>query len=143
MIVLSRDFIQSGCNIKLTEERATLLTKILAVTFGIVSYGVVFLVKYLPGVLEAALGIFGIMGGPVLGAFVLGMFFPFANELVRKWTHFLNGFYSFWVNSSVRLCRKGLPALVNLSVNLQLYLHVKKKVHLKLHVNLQMIFTFM
>ena len=35
------------------------------------------------------------------------------------------------------------PALVNLSVNLQLYLHVKKKVHLKLHANLQMRNTFM
>ena len=52
--------------------------------FGVLSYGVVFLVKYLPGVLEAALGLFGIMGGPVLGAFVLGMFVPYCNELVSR-----------------------------------------------------------
>ena len=53
--------------------------------FGVLSYGVVFLVKYLPGVLEAALGLFGIMGGPVLGAFVLGMFVPYCNELVSRY----------------------------------------------------------
>ena len=50
--VCLRDFIQSGCNIKLTEAKATFVTKMLAVAFGICGYGVVFLVKYLPGVLE-------------------------------------------------------------------------------------------
>jgi len=79
--VTLKDFIQSGCNVDLSEGKATLITKLLAVGFGILGYCVVFLVKYLPGVLEAALGIFGIVGGPVLGAFTLGMFVPFANNL--------------------------------------------------------------
>ena len=81
--VTLKDFIQSGCNVDLSEGKATLITKLLAVGFGIIGYCVVFLVKYLPGVLEAALGIFGIVGGPVLGAFTLGMFVPFANNLVN------------------------------------------------------------
>lgn len=97
--VCLKDFISSGCNIHLSEEKQTLITKILAVVFGVIGYGIVFVVKYLPGVLEvcqtslsiafivmtqlqAALGIFGIVGGPVLGAFTLGMFFPFANTIV-------------------------------------------------------------
>jgi Na+/proline symporter len=54
--VCLRDFIQSGCNIHLTETRATFITKMLAVSFGVVGYGVVFLVKYLPGVLEVIRG---------------------------------------------------------------------------------------
>jgi len=79
--VFLKDFVISGCGKELDEAKSTKLAKMLTLVFGIVSYGVVFLVKYLPGVLEAALGIFGIVGGPVLGAFVLGMFFPFANTM--------------------------------------------------------------
>merc|ERR1719435_911949 len=79
--VVLKDFMLSGCGVKLSEERSTLVTKGLALVFGVISYGVVFMVKFLPGVLEAALGIFGIVGGPVLGAFVLGMFVPYCNQL--------------------------------------------------------------
>eukprot|EP00092_Neocalanus_flemingeri_P020321 GFUD01022011.1.p1 GENE.GFUD01022011.1~~GFUD01022011.1.p1 ORF type:complete len:631 (-),score=155.00 GFUD01022011.1:122-2014(-) len=95
--VCLRDFIQSGCNIKLTEARATFVTKMLAVGFGILGYAVVFLVKYLPGVLEAALGIFGIVGGPVLGAFTLGMFFPFANTMGAFVGCFSSLIFTMWM----------------------------------------------
>ena len=53
--VCLKDFIGSGCNIALSDEKQTLITKILAVTFGIIGYGMVFMVKYLPGVLEVCL----------------------------------------------------------------------------------------
>jgi len=95
--VVLRDFIQAGCNIKLSEGKETLVTKGLCIGFGIVSYGVVFLVKYLPGVLEAALGIFGIVGGPVLGAFVLGMFFPFTNEIGAFVGCFTSLIFTMWM----------------------------------------------
>jgi len=95
--VCLRDFIQGGCNIQLTERKATFLTKMLAVGFGILGYVVVFAVKYLPGVLEAALGIFGIVGGPVLGAFTLGMFFPFANSLGAFVGTFSSLIFTMWM----------------------------------------------
>ena len=82
--VCLKDFIASGFNIALSDEKQTILTKVLAVVFGVVGYLAVFMVKYLPGVLEAAFLIFGIVGGPVLGAFTLGMFFPFATSVVSK-----------------------------------------------------------
>jgi len=95
--VCLRDFIQGGCNIQLSETKATFLTKMLAVGFGILGYVVVFAVKYLPGVLEAALGIFGIVGGPVLGAFTLGMFFPFANSLGAFVGTFSSLIFTMWM----------------------------------------------
>jgi len=79
--VCLKGFIMTGCKVKLTGRMENILTKVLSAGFGVLAYLVVFMVKYLPGVLEAALGIFGIVGGPVLGAFTLGMFFPFANSL--------------------------------------------------------------
>ena len=52
--VCLKDFFGSGCNLKLSEDRAALVTKLLAVLFGVIGYGIVFLVKYLPGVLEVS-----------------------------------------------------------------------------------------
>ena len=79
--VVFQDIFVSACNKDFPEKTKTYLTKGLAAGFGFLSYGVVFMVKFLPGVLEAALGIFGIVGGPVLGGFTLGMFIPWANSL--------------------------------------------------------------
>ena len=77
-----QDFIIGNIKTELTEKKKVIITKVLAMSYGVLAYFVVFLVKYLPGVLEAALGIFGIVGGPVLGAFTLGMFVPWCNSIV-------------------------------------------------------------
>ena len=80
--VVLQDLCVSAANKKFSEKTKIILTKSLAAGFGCLSYLVVFLVKYIDGVLAAALGIFGIVGGPVLGGFTLGMFIPWANSLV-------------------------------------------------------------
>ena len=50
--VVLQDMFISACNMKFDEKRKTIITKSLAVGFGIISYVFVFMVKYLPGVLE-------------------------------------------------------------------------------------------
>merc|ERR1719384_618076 len=95
--VTFQDFIQGGCGVQMDEKKKTIVSKGLAVGYGILAYAVVFLVKYLPGVLEAALGIFGIVGGPVLGMFTLGMFFPFANSLGAFVGGFSSLIFTMWM----------------------------------------------
>ena len=50
--VTFQDFIQGGCGVQMDEKKKTIVSKGLAVGYGILAYAVVFLVKYLPGVLE-------------------------------------------------------------------------------------------
>jgi len=87
-------------------KRSKHITKILAVVFGVIGYGIVFVVKYLPGVLEAALGIFGIVGGPVLGAFTLGMFFPFANTIGAFIGCFSSLIFTMWMGFGSTVAKK-------------------------------------
>lgn len=53
------------------------------VLYGAVSLGVAYIASQLGGVLEAALSILGMVGGPMVGLFTLGLIFPFANSIVR------------------------------------------------------------
>ncbi|ODN03398.1 Sodium-coupled monocarboxylate transporter 2 [Orchesella cincta] len=73
------DFVRGVFYPNISDERATTVSKLLAVAFGLISFGLVFVAEQLGGVLQAALSIFGIIGGPLLGVFSLGMFFPWAN----------------------------------------------------------------
>ena len=79
--VTLEDFIKVFYNPNLNEEKATRISKIMALLYGIFCYGIIFLVRDIPGLVQAWLGIFGVLGGPVLGLFSLGMFIPFANTI--------------------------------------------------------------
>ncbi|KAM7376232.1 hypothetical protein PAMP_005975 [Pampus punctatissimus] len=65
----------------MTETRATLLSKALAMSYGLLCLAMAYLTHLMgDSVLQVALKIFGMVGGPVLGVFCLGMFFPWANS---------------------------------------------------------------
>ncbi|CAK6966035.1 adhesion G protein-coupled receptor F4 [Scomber scombrus] len=65
----------------MTEARATLLSKALAMSYGLLCLAMAYLTHLMgDSVLQVALKIFGMVGGPILGVFCLGMFFPWANS---------------------------------------------------------------
>ncbi|XP_070835603.1 solute carrier family 5 member 6 isoform X1 [Chaetodon trifascialis] len=65
----------------MTEARAMLLSKALAMSYGLLCLAMAYLTHLMGNsVLQVALKIFGTVGGPILGLFCLGMFFPWANS---------------------------------------------------------------
>ncbi|XP_070504265.1 putative sodium-dependent multivitamin transporter [Chironomus tepperi] len=59
---------------------SALISKVLATCYGVICILVAFLTQNLGGVLQASLTIFGVVGGPLLGVFTLGMFTKVANQ---------------------------------------------------------------
>lgn len=71
-------------NKTLSPNQQSTQSKIIAFVYGIVCLVVAFLAQFLGGVLQAALTIFGVVGGPLLGLFSLGMFTTTANQKVLR-----------------------------------------------------------
>lgn len=76
------------------EKKYAIRTKILALTYGLVFVGLAFLAQFLGAVLQAALTIFGVVGGPLLGLFSLGMFTQMANQKVYFYVITKNRFFT-------------------------------------------------
>ncbi|XP_072939947.1 putative sodium-dependent multivitamin transporter isoform X2 [Epargyreus clarus] len=72
------DYVGRWCNVN--PSHVPWLTKLAACTFGLLFLALAFLAQFLGGLLQAALTIFGAVGGPLLGVFTLGMFTTYANE---------------------------------------------------------------
>ncbi|CAG9768952.1 unnamed protein product [Ceutorhynchus assimilis] len=65
---------------ELSPATASMQAKFIALIYGFICIGIAFLAQYLDNILQAALTIFGVIGGPLLGLFSLGMFTLTANE---------------------------------------------------------------
>ncbi|XP_033644557.1 sodium-coupled monocarboxylate transporter 1-like [Asterias rubens] len=69
------------CFKKMSEETFTKITKGIAMAFGLLSIFVAYIVSLVnQGILQLALSLFGMTGGPLMGVFSLGMFFPHSNS---------------------------------------------------------------
>ncbi|KAF7263440.1 hypothetical protein GWI33_002287, partial [Rhynchophorus ferrugineus] len=63
-----------------SSKRVAIQTKFLALLYGVICIAMAFIVQHLGSILSASLTIFGVVGGPLLGLFTLGMFTLMANE---------------------------------------------------------------
>lgn len=80
---------------RLTDERQGLVSKIFSIVLGAVVILMTYVVSYLGSILNAALSLFGVLSGPIMGVFFLGFFFPQANR------H--GGFYGFLASLGLQL----------------------------------------
>lgn len=78
--VILQDVIRTYIVKDMSENKATWISKILVIILGFLCLGLAYVASLLGGVLQAALSLFGMIGGPLLGLFTLGLFFPWANK---------------------------------------------------------------
>lgn len=55
------------------ENKETMIAKLLAFFFGLLCLALTYLAEQMTGILQASLTVFGVVGGPLLGLFALGM----------------------------------------------------------------------
>lgn len=64
----------------LSDEQVTKISKLAAIAYGVVSVLLVIVAENLGSLIQMALSIWGIFGGPILGVFMLGLFYPWSNS---------------------------------------------------------------
>ncbi|XP_059181535.1 sodium-coupled monocarboxylate transporter 1 [Centropristis striata] len=64
----------------MSEKHLSWASKGLTLTYGVISIGMAGVASLMGGILQATISIFGIIGGPLLGIFTIGILFPFANS---------------------------------------------------------------
>ncbi|KAF3704970.1 Sodium-coupled monocarboxylate transporter 1 Electrogenic sodium monocarboxylate cotransporter [Channa argus] len=63
-----------------SEKHLSWISKGLSLVYGVLCIGMAGLASFMGGILQAVISIFGIIGGPLLGMFTLGILCPFANS---------------------------------------------------------------
>ncbi|XP_052262230.1 sodium-dependent multivitamin transporter-like isoform X3 [Dreissena polymorpha] len=96
-LCILQDIIRTYWIKNMTEERATTWSKVLAVIFGLVCLGLTYVASLLGGILQAAHSLWGMIGGPLLGVFVLGMFFPWSNTAGAYAGLIVSLVFMFWI----------------------------------------------
>lgn len=87
----------------LSETKLSWISKGASLLYGAICIGMAALASLMGGLLQAALSIFGMVGGPLLGLFSLGIIFPFTNP-IGALTGLLVGFtISLWVGIGAQI----------------------------------------
>lgn len=105
------------CVVNLTEAKKTILCKVMALVYGLLSLLFAVVASQLGPVLQAALGIFGMVGGPMLGVFTLGMVFPFATWQGALAGHIGAQIFVFWMGLGYYVVGVKVPKLPRYTYN--------------------------
>uniref|UniRef100_A0A2S2NF58 Putative sodium-dependent multivitamin transporter n=1 Tax=Schizaphis graminum TaxID=13262 RepID=A0A2S2NF58_SCHGA len=78
--VTLEDYITPLANIDIPDEKRVMWLKVLVVVYGILSIALAFCAHFVGPLLQASMTILGIIGGPMLAVFTLGILVPYANQ---------------------------------------------------------------
>ncbi|KAL6474235.1 hypothetical protein MHYP_G00177960 [Metynnis hypsauchen] len=94
--VTYEDFVSQCCR-DISSRAATWISKALCVVFGVACTSMAVAASSMGAIVQAALSIHGMGGGPMLGLFSLGILFPFINSKGAIGGLMLGTALSFWV----------------------------------------------
>lgn len=83
--------------LEMSSTRSAIPSKIIAGLYGVVCIGTAFLAQHIGGILQVSLIIFGVVGGPLLALFTLGMGTQQANERGSVIGLFCGIIISMWI----------------------------------------------
>ncbi|GIX74622.1 putative sodium-dependent multivitamin transporter [Caerostris extrusa] len=110
--VTMEDFIRPYCFCqRLSESWMAFIAKILAVGYGVLTLLLTFIVANFRGVIEASNVVFGMVGGPILGIYSLGMFTKTANEPGTMIGLMVGFVVNAWMGFGSYLTKHHVPAL--------------------------------
>ena len=99
--VTLEDFVKPGLmscwGSRLSGSRESLVTKLIAASFGLICLLVAFMAEQMTGILTASLTIFGVVGGPLLGLFTLGMISKTCSSKSALTAFLLSLAAGFWI----------------------------------------------
>lgn len=113
--VVVEDFIRPCCPSKHKNDKIfARWSKGLALGFGLACIALTYLVEQLGGILQASLTIFGIIGGPLLGLFSLGMFCYRCNQTSALIGYACSIILSFYIGLGAFIAKPYIPKLPQL-----------------------------
>ena len=69
----------------LNDTQLAYVSKATALVTGLLAFAFVFIAEQMGSIFSAAVTLLGILGGPTLGIFICGQFFPWANTAVSRY----------------------------------------------------------
>ncbi|XP_045109489.1 sodium-coupled monocarboxylate transporter 2-like [Portunus trituberculatus] len=103
--IVLEDYIKGTCMPNISDEASTWWSRGLSLFFGLLTFALVFVAEQLGDILSAALSIFGMVGGPLLGLFTLGMFFPWANKRGALVGGIVSLIFLFWIGIGFQVAK--------------------------------------
>ncbi|RWS13564.1 sodium-coupled monocarboxylate transporter 1-like protein [Dinothrombium tinctorium] len=78
--VLLEDIVKTHFKPEISENESTLFIKISSLIFGVLTLAGTVIASRMGNVIQASSTVFSLLGSPIAGVFILGLFFPSANE---------------------------------------------------------------